>query len=197
MVLDSGELWDPEPFQLEIARTSSGFDEVWVVIPEGNAKTTLMSGIGLYHGDYTPTAEVLLAAASRDQAGLLFGQAAGFVERSPGFTDRFRVFEGYRRIKCLRSAAGCRCSPLTTGLVTASSRRWRLVDEPHRARNLALVRTWRGKLQKRGGQLGLLSTAGEPGTEFEDAALACSARRPTFVTVDGFHTRAVVGRGAA
>jgi phage terminase large subunit-like protein len=190
MVLDSGELWDPEPFQLEIASDIfAGFDEVWVVIPEGNAKTTLMSGIGLYHGDYTPTAEVLLAAASRDQAGLLFGQAAGFVERSPGFTDRFRVFEGYRRIKCLRSGGRLQVMAADDRTGDGVIPTLGLVDEPHRARNLALVRTWRGKLQKRGGQLGLLSTAGEPGTEFEDSR-ARMLGEATDVHVDGFHTRA-------
>jgi hypothetical protein len=55
MVLDTGDYWEPEDFQLEIvADIFAGVDEVWVVIPEGNAKTTLMSGVALYHGDYTP-----------------------------------------------------------------------------------------------------------------------------------------------
>lgn len=190
MVLDTGDPWAPEPFQLEIAEDIfSGFDEFWVVIPEGNAKTTLMAGIGLYHGDYTPTAEVLLAAASRDQAGLLFSQAAGFVERSPGFRERFRVFEGYRRIKCLRSGGRLQVFAADDRTGDGVIPTLGLIDEPHRARSLALVRTWRGKLQKRGGQLGLLSTAGEPGTEFEDARSRAIADA-TDIQVDGFHTRA-------
>lgn len=190
MVLDSGEQWVTEPFQDEIiADALSGVDEFWVVIPEGNAKTTLMAGYGLYHGDYTPTAEVLLAAASRDQAGLLFNQAAGFVERSPGFRERFRVFEGYRRIKCLRSSGRLQVMAADDRTGDGVIPTLGLIDEPHRARNLALVRTWRGKLQKRGGQLGLLSTAGEPGTEFEDARARALATAPS-VVVEGFHTRA-------
>jgi hypothetical protein len=45
MILDSGDPWDPEPFQLEVMEdVLSGVDEFWVVIPEGNAKTTLMAG---------------------------------------------------------------------------------------------------------------------------------------------------------
>src|SRR4051812_7427209 len=77
MMLDSGDFWDAEDFQLEIARDLfSGVPEVWAIVGEGNAKTTLFSGLGLYYGDYTETAEVLMAAASRDQAGLLFSQAA-------------------------------------------------------------------------------------------------------------------------
>lgn len=191
MVLDSGDYWVPEGFQDEIAEdVFSGVDEFWVVIPEGNAKTTLMSGIGLYHGDYTQSAEVLMAAASRDQAGLLFNQAAGFVIRSPGFTDRFRVFEGYRRIKCLRTDGRLQVFAADDRTGDGVIPTLALIDEPHRARNLALVRTWRGKLQKRGGQLGLLSTAGEPGTEFEDARER-SLATAVDITVDDFHTRAV------
>jgi phage terminase large subunit-like protein len=190
MVLDSGDFWVPEPFQREIvADVLSGVEEFWVVIPEGNAKTTLMAGVALYHGDYTPTAEVLMAAASRDQAGLLFNQAAGFVERSPGFRDRFRVFEGYRRIKCKRTSGRLQVFAADDRTGDGVIPTLGLIDEPHRARNLALVRTWRGKLQKRGGQLGLLSTAGEPGTEFEDAR-ARALQTAAEVTVDGFHTRA-------
>ena len=190
MVLDTGEYWAAEDFQLEIAEDLfSGVPEVWVVIPEGNAKTTLMSGLGLYHGDFTPTAEVLLAAASRDQAGLLFSQAAGFVSRSPGFSNRFRVFEGYRRVKCLNSGGRLQVMAADDRTGDGVIPTLALIDEPHRARSLALVRTWRGKLQKRDGQLGLLSTAGEPGTEFEDARARMLGEAPD-VRVDGFHIRA-------
>jgi phage terminase large subunit-like protein len=41
------------------------------------------------------------------------------------------------------------------------------IDELHRHKDLRLYRTWRGKLLKRGGQLATISTAGEPGAEFE------------------------------
>jgi hypothetical protein len=130
-----------------------------------------------------------MAASSRDQAGLLFNQAAGFVVRSPGFTDRFRVFEGYRRIKCLRTDGRLQVFAADDRTGDGVIPTLALIDEPHRARNLNLVRTWRGKLAKRGGQLGLLSTAGEPGTEFEDAR-AAALRTATDIRVDGFHTRA-------
>jgi phage terminase large subunit-like protein len=120
MVLDNGERWDPEPFQLEIVEDLfAGNDEVWAILPEGNSKTTTMAGVALYHGDYTPTAEVLLAAASRDQAGLLFSQAAGFVARSQPFHDRFRVFEGYRGSAATGPAAASRSSRPTTARATA------------------------------------------------------------------------------
>ena len=80
LVLDSGAPWRLEDFQREVvADVFAGAPEVWMVVPEGNGKTTLMGGLALYFADYTPSAAVLLAAASRDQCGLLLGQAAGFV----------------------------------------------------------------------------------------------------------------------
>lgn len=42
-----------------------------------------------------------------------------------------------------------------------------LVDEPHAQKDLGLYRTWRGKLRKRQGKIVAISTAGEPGTDFE------------------------------
>jgi phage terminase large subunit-like protein len=190
MVLDNGDCWEPEDFQLAIVEDIfAGFDEVLVTIPEGNGKTTLMSGVALYHGDYTPTAEVLLAAASRDQAGLLFGQAAGIVERSPGFTQRFRVFEGYRRIKCLRSAGRLQVFAADDRTGDGVIPTLGILDEEHRHRDMRLKRTWRGKLAKRNGQLLGISTAGEPGTEFEDAR-ARALGGATSITRVGFHVRA-------
>lgn len=190
MVLDTGRCWEPEEFQLAVLEdVFAGVPEVWMLVPEGNAKTTLMSGLALYHGDYTQTAEVLLAAASRDQAGLLFNQAAGLVERSPGFRDRFRVFEGYRRIKCKRSAGRIQVFAADDRTGDGVIPTLALLDELHRHRDLRLYRTWRGKLAKRDGQLVSISTAGEPGTEFEDARARALADASE-VQRTGFHTRA-------
>jgi hypothetical protein len=64
-----------------------------------------------------------------------------------------------------------------------------ILDEEHRHRDMRLKRTWRGKLAKRNGQLLGISTAGEPGTEFEDAR-ARALGGATIITRDGFHVRA-------
>jgi hypothetical protein len=46
MVLDNGDFWEPEDFQLAIVEDIfAGFDEILVTIPEGNGKTTLMSAM--------------------------------------------------------------------------------------------------------------------------------------------------------
>jgi phage terminase large subunit-like protein len=190
MVLDNGARWELEDFQAQIvADFFAGYDEAWAVVPEGNAKTTLMSGLALYWGHYTPSARIVLAAASRDQCQWLFDQAAGFVERSPGFAAHFDVQYGSRRIKCRRTSARIIVFAADDRTGDGAIFDLALLDELHRHRDMRLYRTWRGKVHKRGGMVGAISTAGEPGTEFEDARARMLAGGVD-VAVDGFHTRA-------
>lgn len=191
MVLDTGGWWVVEPYFLEVAdEIFAGVREVWLDVPEENAKTTNMAGLALYHADYTEYASVPMAAASREQTMTLFGQAAGFVARSPGLSERFRVLEGYRRIHALRT--GGRIQVFAADDTTADGiiPTLGLVEELHRQaeqRGLKLYRTWRGKLGKRGGQLVALSTAGEPGGEYEEAKDQAKAQADE-VTRRGCHT---------
>lgn len=169
LILDNGEPWEIEDFQAAVIEdVFAGATQTWLVVPEGNGKTTTMGGLALYHADYTPTAKVLLAAASRDQCGLLLGQASGFIYRSPGMTDRFRVFEGYRRIVALRTEGRIQVYAADDRTGDGEIPTLALLDELHRHRDMRLYRTWLGKLDKRNGQLVAISTAGEPGSEFED-----------------------------
>lgn len=189
MVLDTGDYWVPELFQDEIVEDIfSGVPEMMVVIPEGNAKTTLLGGVNLYFADFKPTANCLVAAASREQAEILFSQAAGLVYRSPGFDQRFRVFEGYRRIVAHRSRGKVQVKAADDRTGDGAIFDLATIDEPHRARDLSLWRTWRGKVDKRGGQILGISTAGEPGSEFEETRAAMHRSATDSVTT-GRHTR--------
>lgn len=189
MVLDNGDYWETYDFQDEIvADIFSGVPEILVVIGEANAKTTLLAGVNLYFADFKPTANCLVAAASREQAGILFDQAAGLVYRSPGFLKRFRVFEGYRRITAYRSHGKIQVKAADDRTGDGAIPDLATIDEPHRARDMRLWRTWRGKLDKRNGQLLGISTAGEPGSEFEDVRAAMHRTAAESVTV-GRHTR--------
>lgn len=189
MILDNLEPWTVEDFQLDVlADVFAGTPEVWMVVPEGNGKTTLMGGLALYHADFTPQASVLMAAASRDQCGLLLGQAAGFVYRSPALKDRFKVFEGYRRITALRTQGRIQVFAADDRTGDGVIPTLALVDELHRHPDMRLYRTWRGKLDKRDGQLVTISTAGLPGSEFEVTRERAKAEGKTVVT--GQHVRA-------
>lgn len=171
LLLDSRLPFELEDFQAKVVEDLfAGYPEIWLIVPEGNGKTTLMAALALYHGNFKPGAEVLMAASSRDQCELMYRQAVGFIERAEGALSHwFRPYDGYRRIKCLKSrgriqvfAADARTGD---GVIPTLA----LIDELHRHRDLNLFRTWRGKLEKRDGQLVTISTAGEPGGEFENA----------------------------
>lgn len=185
LLLDSGEPWKLERWQEAFVRDIfSGRDENWLVVPEGNGKTTLVAGLALYHCEFRPGAAVPIAASSREQAEIMYRQAEGFVLRSPHLHERvhstvqavkgkaktqvprFTCLEGYRRIN---HADGARIQIFAAddrtgdGIIPTLA----IIDELHRHRDLSLYRTWAGKLDKRKGQIVTISTAGEPGSDFE------------------------------
>lgn len=168
LILDNGEPWVLEPFQEAfVSDVLDGFVEAWLVVPEGNGKTTLVAGLALYHCEHTSDAWVPVGAASRDQARIIYRQAAGFVRRTPRLKEVFRCYDGYRRIQHRENGAQIEVfaadDRTSDGVIPTLC----LVDEPHRQRDLSLYLTWSGKLDKRNGQIIAISTAGEPGSEFE------------------------------
>ena len=171
LVLDTGDRWEVEDFQLDIVRDIfSGVREVWVVLPEGNAKTTLLAAVALYGADHSESPWIPIGAASRDQAEILFNQAGGFVHRTQGLEKRFRVYDGYRKIASRRNGGvGVKVYAADKGTADgAIPFPYAIVDEGHRHRDLGLYRTWKGKLGKRRAQIIMISTAGEPGGDFEE-----------------------------
>lgn len=185
IVLDTGDPWVLEPFQLAFAADLfAGTPECWLIVPEGNGKTTLLAGLALYHCEFRPFAAVMWAAASREQAQLGYRQAESMVLNSPRMfqrvhsdiqaakgklkteVPRFLCLEGYRRInhhgggRIQIFAADDRTGDGTIPTLA-------IIDEPHRQRDLSLYRTWSGKLLKRQGQIAAISTSGEPGSDFE------------------------------
>lgn len=169
VVLDDGNRWQPEAFQLAFLEdVFAGHAECWLVVPEGNGKTTMVAGLALYHCEFTDEASVPVAASSREQAEIMFRQAEGMVGRSPRLRPLFKCQEGYRRIKGLSNGSRIQVFAADDrtgdGLIPTLA----LLDELHRHQSLRLYRTWRGKLLKRRGQLATISTAGVPGSEFEE-----------------------------
>ena len=185
LILDNDEPLLVEDFQAAfLADVFAGYPECWLILPEENGKTTLVSALALYHEEFRTLAAVPVAASSREQAEILYRQAEGFVLRSEALSapvhspiqavkgkhktevPRFVCLEGYRRINHFRGgriqvfAADDRTGD---GLIPTLA----IIEELHRHRDLRLYRTWTGKLRKRGGQIVAISTAGEPGSEFE------------------------------
>jgi phage terminase large subunit-like protein len=212
LTFDSGEPVVIEPFQADfLADVFAGVPEVWFVVPEENGKTTIVALLALYHAEFRPRASVPVAASSRDQAETLYRQAEGFVLRDgsplhrPIYSEiqaakgktktdvpRFTCLEGYRRIN---HYTGARIQIFAADDATGDGviPTLAILDELHRHRSLALYRTWAGKLRKRGGQIVTISTAGEPGSEFE-VTREKIRREAAEVVRTGSHVRAAGGR---
>ncbi len=167
--LDTGEPWVVEAyFLLFLEDYFAGIPEAWLLVPEANAKTTNLAGLAVYLNEFRRRPAILWAASSRDQAEIGYRQAEGMVLSTPRLKRLMKCQEGYRRIKNETNngriqifAADDRTGD---GVIPTDA----FLDELHRHRSLTLYRTWRGKLEKRGGQLGTISTAGEPGGDFEE-----------------------------
>lgn len=173
LILDSGDPWELDDYQiLFVQDLFDGFKLVMLIVPEGNGKTTLVSGLSLYHIQHRRSGFVPLAAASREQTEWIYRQAEGFVFRSEeeGTLPRglFTCLEGYRRIRC--DPMGSRIQVFAAeartsdGIIPTQP----TLDELHNHKDLALYRRWLGKLGKRDAQLVAISTAGEVGSEFEE-----------------------------
>jgi phage terminase large subunit-like protein len=89
LTLEDGRAMALEPFQQRmLGDYFAGSVETLILIPKKNGKSTLLAALALFHLITTPDAECVLGAASRDQATILYDQAAGFVRRSPGLEAR-------------------------------------------------------------------------------------------------------------
>lgn len=213
--MDNGKPWKLDPFQLVFLEDLfAGLKVCWLVVPEENGKSTFMAGIALYYLEHLPNAGIPVAASSKEQADAIYSQAEGFVMRSPRLSElvpdlvleakglrqqnswqrkdvpRFQCQEGLRRIKFFRGGRlqiRAADDKRSDGIIPAGVL---LIDELHAHQNLKLYRTWMGKLDKRGAQLLVISTAGEPGSEFEDEREEIRQSSES-VTRDGCFTRAV------
>jgi HK97 family phage portal protein len=144
----------------------ASFRQAWLVVPEGNGKSTLTAALVLYLVEFDRDAQIPVAAAARDQAEIIFTQGQGFVRRTPELTGRIRCKPGLREIVHGAARAKIFASDASTGDGVIP---WpaAVLDELHRHADLELYRTWSGKLEKQRAVLLVSSTAGEPGSDFE------------------------------
>jgi len=188
MTLDTGERWVAEEFQLAVAADLlAGVQVVWMVVPEGNTKTTFAAGVALHHIERKRRGYVAVAASSRDQAEWLWRQAQGLVIDSDR-NHEFVCLEGYRRIRYDRNDSRIQIFAADDRGGDGAIASLYILDELHRHKDLALYRTWLGKLKKRNAQMLVISTAGEVGGEFEEER--DRFRRGGNVTRRGCWTRA-------
>jgi phage terminase large subunit-like protein len=190
LVFEDGKRHPPERWQLDfMADVLHGYEECWLIVPEGNSKTTFIAEICLYHLEVTNEPWVPIGAASRDQAEILFTQAKGFIERTPGLLymkdgptvpdenalpgergscDGPYEIKGTRLIKHrFNGGQGLKVYAADKDTADGVIPTLPVIDEGHRHRDLGLYRLWKGKCEKRGASIVMISTSGEPGSDFE------------------------------
>ena len=162
LTLEEGGPMILEPFQKRMLLDYfAGTVETLVLLSKKNGKTTLFAALALFHLTTTPDAECVIGAASRDQATILFDQAAGFVRRSDGLRKRVIVKRGYREIRSRRDAGRIRVLAADVDTADGVIPTLALVDELGRHRSAGLYGVFRDGLGPRGGQMVAISVAGE------------------------------------
>jgi phage terminase large subunit-like protein len=76
------------------------FRKCYIEVPKKNGKSTLCGGLALYLllADGEPRAQIFGAAADREQAGIVYTEAANMVSASPELSERLQVIRSTKRI---------------------------------------------------------------------------------------------------
>jgi phage terminase large subunit-like protein len=173
LTLDTEKPFNLEPFQQLIAKAYfSGRLEIVAILPFGNAKSTLLAALGLYHMLTTDRAECIVAASAADQAGIIFDQMAGLIDRSGLPLDARRAIRAIYH-KPIPDGVDDRGRPRFKRLlgrirvISADVKKNSgaiptlvLVDELQAHPDGYLYNMFRGRLNKRGAQMVTISNAG-------------------------------------
>jgi hypothetical protein len=164
-----------------------GVRESVIVVPKANAKTTTAAALGLFELVSTSEAEIIVVAASRDQATILLDSVRGFIRRRPALARHLSVTQRTVMYPRLGGRLRVISSDVNTSDGTLPS--CAIVDELHRHKSGELYALLRDGLGKRAGKMVTISTAGVRGAssplwDLRERALTLpSARRDgCFVT---------------
>lgn len=173
----SGE-WAGKPFELQewqwldvIAplygwRTADGrrrYARAFIEIPKKNGKSTLCSGLALYHlvADHESGAEVYCAAADRQQAAIVYNDAASMVEASPALSHYLELVKSQKRIVDFETGSVFRALAADAGRNEGLKTSALIFDELHAQKNRALFDSLRwGGAARRQPLMIIITTAG-------------------------------------
>lgn len=163
LILENGSNMELQPFQRWLLRPYfDGYAETAICVPTGNGKTSLLGALALYHAMNTQDANVVLAAAARDQAARMLEQAGGFVRRTPYLDKHFKLqLYGNKRIIGRKTGSLIRAIAADAHTADGEIPTLVCVDELHRHKSSELYGVLRDKCAKRQGQILSISTAGD------------------------------------
>ena len=151
--------WAGHPFLLEGWQDKIVFDvfgrltpegkrqyrTVYIEIPRKNGKTTWAAALALYmlfmESQDDHEAEIYSAAADREQASLVFNQAASMIRSSPALAKRCRIIDSQKRIVNYKTNSFYRAIPADVGGAHGYNASCIIVDELHTQPNRDLVDT--------------------------------------------------------
>ncbi len=186
LTTEGGTPLEIEPFQRVIlAEFFAGAFETVCLIPKKNGKSSLISAVALWNLLSTKTAEIIIVAAARDQAGILLRQCAGFVNRSQPLRRRLKI----RQREIADPQTGGRIRIMASDVDTSDGTIPSMVcvDEFHRHRSAELYSILRDGLGPRHGRMISISTAGSDETS-PLGVLRHKAHQMPGLERDGAHT---------
>ncbi len=151
--------WAGQPFILEdwqdkVVRdvfgtlTSEGkrqYRTVYIEVPRKNGKTAWAAAMANYvlfiESWYDPEAEIYSAAADRDQASLVFNQAASMIRRNKALSKKCNIIDSQKRIVFYDTSSFYRAIAADAASAHGYSASCIIVDELHTQPNRELVDT--------------------------------------------------------
>jgi phage terminase large subunit-like protein len=135
----------------------------YLEIPKKNGKSTLLSGLALYHliADDEPGAEVYTNAYDLSQARIIFDESANMVRSSPQLTKRLEVIPSAKRIIYPEKASKFQALSADVPSKDGVSASFTIFDELHRQRTPAMWDIFEfAGAARRQPLLGAITTAG-------------------------------------
>ncbi|NLK38271.1 MAG: terminase large subunit, partial [Epulopiscium sp.] len=111
-----------------------------VMLPRKNGKTTLAASIALYHlfADHELGGQIYSAATDRDQASLVFNEAAQMVRTNPFLSARCKIIDSQKRIVNYRTNSFYRAISADVASAHGYNASCVIYDELHAAANREL-----------------------------------------------------------
>lgn len=113
------------------------YKRAYLEIPKKNGKSTLFSseGLELLIADGEPAPEVYLCAVDKDQAGIVYEEAARMVEASPELSARIGVLKSRKRLVDTANNGTLICASADTQKADGVNASAVIFDELHRQKN--------------------------------------------------------------
>jgi phage terminase large subunit-like protein len=161
LITDRGTPFELEEWQREVLLDYfNGAQESVILIGKGNGKTTLFGALSLFHLLTVPDADAYIAAASRDQASLMYRHAVGFIRRQPKLEERILIKAGTRELRQVGGTGRLKVLASDSNTADGIAPTLFLCDELHRHKTSDLYAIARDGLGKRNGSILTISTAG-------------------------------------